>query len=165
MTEISRYVFDKDDYENYIKCVRETLMKKINNIVYLYTDDTFNTQIILDNYRDIWHGDGATIKYYSGLKDFETDSVRKYPIFKYNREVDIIIYDMRDIQGIEFLLRQIFYGIYNSLCKYITHRGNIPNVYLILSREAVNYELWACIGQEMLMKHALLVKIDKVVKL
>lgn len=141
MIQVFRYVFKDEDYENYIKCVRDTLMEKINKIVYLYTDDAFNTQIIFDNYREIWHGDGATVKYYSGLKDFEIDSIRKYPRFKYNRDVDLIIYDMRGIDGINFQSRQIFYGIYTFLCQYVSRRGNIPNVYIVLSREAESYEL------------------------
>lgn len=165
MIQIFRYIFKENDYENYIKIMHESLMEKVNKIVYLYTDDSFNTQIILDNYRDIWHGDGAIIKYYSGLKDFEIDSVRKYPSFKYNREVDIIIYDMRGIDGMTFIFRQIFYGIYTYLGQYVSRRGNIPNVYFILDRGAENYELWTSTAQELCKKHVLMIyKEDIVVK-
>lgn len=135
---------ESQDYQHYIDVVSQPLTVSSKNDIYnkswyLYTDDSFNTQIILDMvHRYNWRFSNIayfTPRHFTPLIS-SGGKVHKYAELNYSRDTELIIIDIRDMNAFDF-----YHGcdvekvISVMVKKYIRFVGYCPLIYVILSQE------------------------------
>lgn len=137
---INHILLDKLDYESYIKTIENSYHNKVDVNV-IYTDDSFNTQVITDVMTEYRINNFCFYTY----KDFEPkerygDYIKKGNKLRYDVNSQVIIINLLCAQG-QLLMHEVrdklrpLPIIDNLLNKYIKNK---PYVYLILSKRYVD---------------------------
>lgn len=142
--DIKHIKLESQDYQHYIDVVSQPLKVSsrrdmCNKSLYLYTDDSFNTQIIFDMvHRYNWRF--SNIAYYTS-RHFTPlirsgGKVYKYADLNYSRDTDLIIIDIRDMNGFDFHHRYNVEKVISAMVsKYIRYVGHCPLMYVIFSQD------------------------------